>query len=138
MWEESPIVDPVMIMMAVETGERRTKARAEVTQYSHDDLDDGWEFKVVRGRPDGFRSAPALQALLDQESRSGWIMLEKLDNSRVRFKRQASARKQDASLPAGVDPYRTDLIPPPLWWAALLVIAVLGGAALILAGFAGR
>ncbi|MBL7183949.1 MAG: hypothetical protein ISS50_05825 [Anaerolineae bacterium] len=34
-------------------------------------------------------------------------MLEKFDNSRIRFKRPRSARARDAYLPAGVDPYRT-------------------------------
>ena len=131
-------MDPEQIMTAFAADERRSQARAELTQYSHADLDGGWEFKVVRGRPDGFRSPETLRALVEQEGRSGWIMLEKLDNSRIRFKRLASARQQDASLPAGVDPYRTDLTPPPPWWPAFLVIAVLGGVALILAGFAAR
>lgn len=131
-------MDPEQILMAAEQGERRRRARTQLTQYSHEDLDGGWEFKVVRGAPDAFRASPALGMLAEQESRAGWTMLEKLDDSRVRFKRLASARQQDASLPPEVDPYRTDLTPPPLWWPAFLVIAVLGGAALILAGFAAR
>ena len=34
-------------------------------------------------------------------------MVEKFDDSRIRFKRPRNARDQDAYLPEGVDPYRT-------------------------------
>jgi hypothetical protein len=34
-------------------------------------------------------------------------MLEKFDDSRIRFKRPRSARARDVLLPEGVDPYRT-------------------------------
>ena len=36
-------------------------------------------------------------------------MVEKFDDSRIRFKRLRSAREQDAYLPEGVDVYRTQL-----------------------------
>jgi len=48
-----------------------------------------------------------LSRLLEEEARAGWVMLEKFDDSRIRFKRSRSARARDGLLPDGVDPYRT-------------------------------
>lgn len=127
-------MDPIQIMMAVEASERRKKARAEVIHYSPEDLSDGWEFKVVRANPQAFRSHEAFDKVFDQERRAGWIMLEKLDEARVRFKRPVSQREHDILLGPDVEPYRTEAAAPAVWWMLLLVIAVLGGVALILAG----
>ena len=131
-------MDPMQLMVTIQADEGRKKSRVEVMQYSPEDLDEGWEFKVVRGGPDAFSARQSLDHLMAQESRAGWIMLEKLDDSRVRFKRPAAAKQHDTSLPAGIDPYRTDLTSPPAWWALLLVIGVLGGIALMLAESAVR
>jgi hypothetical protein len=79
----------------------------EMTQYSQDDLNDDWEFKIVRSGTAAFRKATVLNRLIEEEARAGWVMLEKLDDSRIRFKRPVRARAQDAYLPDGVDPYRT-------------------------------
>jgi hypothetical protein len=83
------------------------KEEEEMTQYTQDDLDHDWEFKIVRSNTDVFRKREVLDRLLEEEARAGWIMLEKLDDSRIRFKRPRRARAQDAYLPPGVDPYRT-------------------------------
>ena len=48
-----------------------------------------------------------LDRLLEEETRAGWVMLEKLDDYRVRLKRPHRARAQDAYLPGDVDPYRS-------------------------------
>ena len=79
----------------------------EMTQYAQDDLNSDWEFKIVRAATPVFRKPKELGKLVEEEARAGWIMLEKLDDSRVRFKRQRRARAQDAYLPNDVDPYRT-------------------------------
>jgi hypothetical protein len=83
------------------------KEEEEMTQYTQDDLDHDWEFKIVRSNTDVFRKREVLDRLLEEEARAGWIMLEKLDDSRIRFKRPRRARAQDAYLPPDVDPYRT-------------------------------
>ena len=79
----------------------------EMTQYTRDDLSSDWEFKIVRATTPAFRKPKDLNNLIEEEARAGWIMLEKLDDSRVRFKRPHRARAQDAYLPDGIDPYRT-------------------------------
>lgn len=78
-----------------------------MTRYSAEELSDDWEFKIVRSDLPVFRKRERLQQLLDEEAHAGWVMLEKLDNQRVRFKRPRSARAQDGFLPPDVDPYRT-------------------------------
>jgi hypothetical protein len=83
------------------------KEEEEMTQYTQDDLDNDWEFKIVRSNTTAFRKREVLDKLLEEEAHAGWIMLEKLDDSRIRFKRPRRARAQDAYLPPDVDPYRT-------------------------------
>ena len=78
-----------------------------MTQYTQDDLQKDYEFKIVRSGSGAFRNPDTLKELVEEESRAGWVMLEKFDDGRVRFKRPRSARARDAFLPEGVDPYRT-------------------------------
>ena len=78
-----------------------------MTQYTQDDSQTDWEFKIVRSDSAAFRDPETLKKLIEEEARAGWVMLEKFDDSRVRFKRPRSARAKDAFLPDGVDPYRT-------------------------------
>jgi hypothetical protein len=79
----------------------------DMTQYTEDDLKSNWEFKIVRSETAAFRKPEILNQLIEEESRAGWVMLEKFDDSRVRFKRPRTARAKDAFLPDDVDPYRT-------------------------------
>lgn len=125
-------MDPIhAVAIGVGAVERRMRTQEEAMRYSPEDLDKGWEFKIVRGHIGAFRKPAALQKLVEQESRAGWVMLEKFDDSRIRFKRPASARANDQLLPRGVDPYRTNLTAPGGWLALVLVIGVLGGLALV-------
>ena len=79
-----------------------------MTQYSPEELSDGWEFKIVRSNLERFGKPAVLRRLIEEEARAGWVMLEKFDNGRVRFKRPVSARQRDDLLPPEVDPYRTN------------------------------
>ncbi len=67
----------------------------------------GWEFKIVRANRELFRDPGVFQRLCKEEAEAGWIMLEKLDDRRVRFKRPIALREilQPDYLP--YDPYRT-------------------------------
>jgi hypothetical protein len=88
----------------------RQALRAEeedMTDYTQDDLKGDWEFKIVRSETAAFRKPEVLRRMIEEESQAGWVMLEKFDDSRVRFKRPHSARARDPFLPEGVDPYRT-------------------------------
>jgi hypothetical protein len=67
--------------------------------------DKGWEFKILRTRNDGFRRGKLLRLVCAEESESGWILLEKLDDNRLRFRRLVKFRETDHL--AKQDPYRT-------------------------------
>jgi len=102
-------------------------AEEEMTTYTQEDLTNDWEFKIVRSESAAFRNPKALDRLIEEEAQAGWVMLEKLDDSRVRFKRPRSARAKDAYLPEGVDAYRTRYGAPTARYAVLVgaVVALL-------------
>lgn len=98
------------IAAAAAAKRRRQRIQEEeerMTKYSPADLEDGWEFKIVRAETPVFRKPEVFQQLLQEEAAAGWQMVEKLDDMRVRFKRSPAARKRDAMLAPGIDPYRT-------------------------------
>lgn len=66
----------------------------------------GWEFKIVRASRDLFRNPVILQKLCEEEAMSGWIMLEKLDDRRIRFKRLIALRDVLDASQLSYDPYR--------------------------------
>ncbi len=83
----------------------RQKEEEELTNYSDPELKGEWEFKIVRSNLGSFKKQEVLQQACDEEARAGWVLLEKFDDRRLRFKRPISERARDAGL--GFDPYRT-------------------------------
>jgi hypothetical protein len=71
----------------------------EMTAYTRNDLDEGWEFKFLRASTSKFRDPVRLQEILTEEARAGWTLVEKFDDSKLRLKRPSSARAGDAALP---------------------------------------
>ncbi len=71
----------------------------------HKEHQKGWEFKVLRTSGNGFRRPEALKQVCTEEAESGWILLEKLDDRRLRFRRPLVAREQDHLV--SIDPYRS-------------------------------
>lgn len=67
----------------------------------------GWEFKIVRSKRHAFRSPKILKRVCEQEAEAGWILLEKLDERRLRFKRPMILRDRIAPETLKRDPYRT-------------------------------
>jgi hypothetical protein len=118
---------------------RLAEEEEDMARYTQDDLGDDWEFKIVRSESGAFRKPEVLRKLIEEEARAGWVMLEKFDDRRVRFKRSRSSRTRDALLPPGVDPYRTRYGAPTAQYAMLasivigLVVAGLGLLAFLLA-----
>jgi hypothetical protein len=93
---------------AAGAAEQQRQARAEeeeMTPYAQQDLTEDWEFKILRSVSSGFRRPERLAAILEEEGRAGWMLVEKFDNNRIRLKRRAACRKDDRTL--DVDPYRT-------------------------------
>lgn len=75
-----------------------------MTGYRKDDLQ-GWEFKIVRAATRKFKDRETVRQLCEEEARSGWEMVEKFDDHRIRFKRSTDHRADDRH--RGIDPYRT-------------------------------
>lgn len=115
----------------------------DVAKYTQDDLNNDWEFKIVRSDTAAFRKPEVLRKLVEEEARAGWVMLEKFDDRRIRFKRPRSARTRDALLPPGVDAYRTRYGAPSAQYAILatmvmgLVALGVGVAAFLMTGDTG-
>ncbi len=105
----------------------------DMTQYTRDDLQSDWEFKIVRSNTAVFRKPEVLDKLIEEEGQAGWVMLEKFDDSRVRFKRSRAARAKDAFLPEGVDPYRAQYGAPA---SRAVVVRLVMGVMLLLFGAA--
>jgi hypothetical protein len=103
----------------------------KMTPYSAQDLAENWEFKILRLLTARYRDPARLQAVLEEEARAGWTLVEKFDHGRVRLKRPASAKSEDATLP--FDARRTTLGPGPGY---MIVLTFLGALALIATIFA--
>lgn len=87
--------------------EQMRQEEEEMTPYSDRDLAEGWEFKIVRCTNAAFRKPEQFRALLEEERKGGWILVEKFDDSRVRLKRPAGAKAIVGDFADGYDPYRT-------------------------------
>ena len=93
----------------------------EMTGYGTQDME-GWEFKIVRSVSGRFKNPDTTRQICEEEARSGWEMLEKFDNNRIRFKRRTEKRKSDGQ--SGVDPYRTQVGMGEATLAISIILAV--------------
>jgi hypothetical protein len=84
--------------------QREQEEEEELTSYQEHELNDDWEFKILRSMTGAFKHPDKLRQVLDEEAQAGWVLVEKFDNSRLRLKRPASARTRDNAL--SFDPYR--------------------------------
>jgi hypothetical protein len=116
---------------AAEAARRMRQEEEELTHYSREDLSDDWEFKIVRSATGAFRKPEEFANLLEEEARFGWVLLEKLDDGRVRFKRRAGGRSR---LPPGEhqgDPYRSVYGMSPGRQGAIVALVMLGLAVIV-------
>lgn len=93
---------------AQEKKKKQRQEEEEMTPYSDKELAEDYEFKIVRSATGAFKNREKVEQVIAEEAVSGWVLVEKFDNERLRFKRPASARRKDTMLPPGVDPYRTN------------------------------
>lgn len=82
-----------------------------------------WEYKIVRASRDLFRNPAIFHKLCREEAEVGWILLEKLDDRRVRFKRPIALRDAPRQNLPTFDPYRSHYGPMSnaMTWAAAIV-----------------
>ncbi len=100
------------------------KEEEDMTKYSDADLQGEWEFKIVRANTRAFGKSEVFRQVCSEEAKAGWILVEKFDDSRIRFKRLVSARAGDAALE--LDPYRTHYGISPAAAGATLIAFSLG------------
>jgi hypothetical protein len=85
-------------------GRLEEEEEEELTHYSPNDLNQDWEFKILRG---SFRDPARMRAILEEEKRGGWILVEKFDDARIRLKRRPRVKAIEEDFASGYDPYRT-------------------------------
>ena len=127
---------------AAAAAEMQRQEEEEMTPYSPRDLAEDWEFKILRSNFATFRNPAKLRAVLDEEQRGGWVLVEKFDDRRIRLKRPAGTKAIQGDFADRYDPYRTTvgmsqgvLAATLLGFAALVMIGLL--ALLALAGIEG-
>lgn len=80
---------------AAEQQRLQQQEEEEMTSYSSQDLEDDWEFKILRSAYGAFRDPDHMAEVLEQESQAGWVLVEKFDHQRIRLKRRTSERRND-------------------------------------------
>jgi hypothetical protein len=108
---------------------RREEEEEHMTPYSPHDLAESWEFKILRSATGAFKNPAVMQRYLAEEAQAGWALVEKFDNSRLRLKRPAAARQQDAQ--CTFDPYRTQVGISEVGLGLLIAGCILGGLAVL-------
>jgi hypothetical protein len=118
---------------------KREQEEEEMTRYKDNELAEDFEFKIVRSATSAFKKRETVEQVIAEEAVAGWKFVEKFDDNRMRFKRPASARGKDFSLPPGVDPYRTTygMTEFGLAMTILSVMALLGGLIVLIVYLAG-
>ena len=94
-----------------------------------------WEYKIVRASSDLFRNPAIFHKLCREEEEFGWILLEKLDDRRVRFKRPIALRDAPRPNLPPFDPYRTHY--GPISNAMTAAAAIVFLSAIVLPAFLG-
>jgi hypothetical protein len=102
-----PVTNVAIHAALMHEHQKQVEEEEKMTRYTTEDLQNDWEFKIVRSTFGAFRKPEVLQALIEEEAQAGWKMIEKFDDYRIRFKRPMEARKRDVYLPQYLDPYRT-------------------------------
>lgn len=114
---------------AAQEKKKRQQEEEEMTRYTDKDLTEDLEFKIVRSSTGAFKKRETVEQIIAEEAMAGWKMVEKFDDNRLRFKRPASAKRNDYNLPPGVDPYRTTYGMTEFGLAMTIIgaMAVIGG-----------
>lgn len=97
----------VAIHAAIEAKRKKDEEEEQLTNYRKEELEQGWEFKILRSALSEFKNPAVFARAVETERIGGWELVEKFDDERVRFRRPVAARSRDSMLPAGYDPYRT-------------------------------
>ena len=114
---------------AAAAAEMLRQEEEEMTEYADKDLRDGWEFKILRANTAAFKDPQVFKQACEEEAQAGWVLVEKFDDQRLRFKRPASAKDNDSYL--SFDAYRTQYGMSKNAFAGIIVGITLGVCVLI-------
>ena len=93
------------VLAAADQQKREESLLAELISQ---DKEDKYEFKVLKGYLGAFRKPERLQRVLEEERRSQWEMVIKLDDERLIMRRPRRSQAYDA-MGTDIDPYRTQI-----------------------------
>jgi hypothetical protein len=131
---QSVIID--RLLRANQGNKRREEVEEEnLTRYetnASSDQHKGWEFKILRTNSGGFRRRKVLNKVCAEEAQAGWILLEKLDDHRLRFRRLISNRDRDQE--CKIDPYRSHYGISEMvetWTTIIVLMVIMSGAAIL-------
>jgi hypothetical protein len=131
---QSVIID--RLLRANQGNKRREEVEEEnLTRYetnASSDQHKGWEFKILRTNSGGFRRRKVLNKVCAEEAQAGWILLEKLDDHRLRFRRLISNRDRDQD--CKIDPYRSHYGISEMvetWTTIIVLMIIMSGAAIL-------
>lgn len=116
---------------AAAAAEMLRQEEEEMTEYADKNLRDGWEFKILRANTAAFKDPQVLKRACEEEAQAGWVLVEKFDDQRLRFKRPASAKDRDSYL--SYDAYRTQYGMSRNAFAGIIVGIMIGGSLLVVA-----
>ncbi len=124
---------------AAQEKKKREQEEEEMTRYTDRELTEDYEFKIVRSATGAFKNRDTVEQIIAEESAAGWKFVEKFDDNRMRFKRPASARRNDFNLPPGFDPYRTTYGMTEFGLAMTIIgsMAAIGGVIMLIIWLAG-
>jgi hypothetical protein len=108
---------------------RQRHEEEEMTSYTPNDLASDWEFKILRSNFATFGDPQKLRAILEEEKRGGWVLVEKFDDRRIRLKRPAGTKLTQGDFADGYDPYRTTIGVSE----GFLVLTILGAIGIVFA-----
>jgi hypothetical protein len=87
---------------------KKRQEEEEKMGYNQEELEKDWEFKIIKSPTGKFKKYSVVEQVKAEEAEAGWLMVEKFDNNRIRFKRSRKAMENDPYLPPHIDPYRTN------------------------------
>ena len=96
----------IPIMAASAQKQQDEKLLAELISK---DTEDKYEFKILRGHLGSFRKPERFQAILEEERRSQWEMVIKLDDESIILRRPRRSQAYDTVSGSETDPYRTQI-----------------------------
>ena len=94
------------VAIAAAIKKKKQEKEEKTMGYNQEELENNWEFKILRSASGKFKKYETVEQVKAEESVAGWVIVEKFDNNRIRFKRPRKAIENDVHLPPGVDPYR--------------------------------